>query len=36
MLCLGASGLALGAYGAHGLAKVVGDNPTKIKVNNEK
>lgn len=29
---LGASGIALGAYGAHGLSKVVGDNPTKIKV----
>lgn len=28
----GASGIALGAYGAHGLSKVVGDNPTKIKV----
>ncbi|KAI8071132.1 uncharacterized protein B0P05DRAFT_549717 [Gilbertella persicaria] len=28
---LGATGLGLGAYGAHGLAKVVGDNPTKIK-----
>ncbi|GAN09643.1 DUF423-domain-containing protein [Mucor ambiguus] len=28
---LGASGIALGAYGAHGLSKVVGDNPTKIK-----
>jgi hypothetical protein len=29
---IGASGIALGAYGAHGLVKVVGDNPTKIKV----
>ncbi|KAI8639893.1 hypothetical protein BD408DRAFT_371002 [Parasitella parasitica] len=28
---LGASGIALGAFGAHGLVKVVGDNPTKIK-----
>ncbi|OBZ86774.1 hypothetical protein A0J61_05177 [Choanephora cucurbitarum] len=28
---LGTTGLALGAFGAHGLVKVVGDNPTKIK-----
>ncbi|KAI7896102.1 uncharacterized protein EV154DRAFT_280398 [Mucor mucedo] len=28
---LGASGLALGAFGAHGLVKVVGDNPKKLK-----
>lgn len=32
---IGTSGLALGAYGSHGLSKnkVVGDNPKKLKVN---
>lgn len=29
---VGSTGIALGAYGAHGLAKVVGDDPIKIKV----
>lgn len=29
---LGASGLGLGAFGAHALTKYVGDNPTKVKV----
>ncbi|KAI9481620.1 MAG: hypothetical protein EXX96DRAFT_567408 [Benjaminiella poitrasii] len=28
---LGATGLALGAYGSHGLVNIVGDNPTKLK-----
>ncbi|KAI8888572.1 DUF423-domain-containing protein [Backusella circina FSU 941] len=28
---LGATGLGLGAFGAHGLVKVVGDNPKKLK-----
>ncbi|CAO3696496.1 hypothetical protein G6F56_000633 [Rhizopus delemar] len=28
---LGLTGIGLGAYGSHGLSKVVGDNPSKLK-----
>ncbi|KAI8983543.1 hypothetical protein BDB01DRAFT_722888 [Pilobolus umbonatus] len=28
---LGLSGIVCSAYGSHGLAKIVGDNPTKLK-----